>query len=292
MILANGTRPIEPHKQQRSLPRTFGTIAASTLPDEFDTDAGLVVPDQNAEGRPYGCTGYTVTELGNDEDNAIYDPGFNYDLTREMEGTQGQDVGCDLKDAFKSATVYGLLTKSNPGNPLENRRAPYYEVHPHDGLDYFDSIRSAMIVAYQLDNKKHGTGNGTFWLPEWANPQNGLIPGLYLYDGVPDHYAWHAWNFKGWMMKNGQLRLKAKMHQGPNYGEGGFAWFTRTQVNKIFAEWGTIILMQVKAEPKDIKYVKYTILETAVRLATQILKRGGYKEAFTSLVAILKLLKV
>lgn len=288
-MIQNGTKPIAPHVKQLSFPRSFGTISATKLPDSFDTDAGLVVPDQNAEGYPFGCTGFTVVEIANDEDLQIYDPGYNYDWTREMEGHAGEAVGADLKTAFKSGTVYGVRKKNGEGNPLDNRRAPYYEVHPADGLDYFDSIRSAMIRAYELDKEKHSTGNGSYWLPEWANVPNGNIQAV-NYDGTPSHYSWHAWNFKGWSIRDGVLRLKAKTHQGKNYGDGGFTYYTRDQVNNIFDDWGTMVLMQVKAEPQDMKRVQLTLIETALYYLTRMIKWGGYKEAFPLLVSLLKLI--
>lgn len=296
-MIQPGTRPVAPNPQQKSFSRTFGTVSAPSLPEEFDADAHLEIPDQLADGLPYGCTDYTVRELATSEDGRLYEVGFNYDKSREYEGKSGQDVGVDIKDAFKCATVYGLKVRGTSADlnddPLLNRRAPYYEVHPDNGLDYFDSIRSALLRAFQRNGKKHAAGNGTPWLPEWALPQQGIIPDIFTYDGKPAHYSWHAWAFVGWVTKDGIPYLKAKTWQGENYGDVGYSYYPREVVNKVFDQWGTIVLMQVKAlKGQDDKVVKLTLIEFALHYIMKILSLGGYKEALPLLIRILGYLRL
>lgn len=289
MEIRNGAKPIVPNPKQISFPITFGTVHAADLPDFFSADAKLTMPDQVADGLPFGCTGYMTCELAVNEESMLFRPGFNYDRAREMADVAGQDVGVEIKTALKAATVYGLEMLNGAGDPLDNRRAPYSEVHPHNGLDYFDSIRSAMLVAFQKDGKKHAVGVGTPWLPEWSQiGSDGIIPSIYTYDGIPDHFNWHAYCFVACGIVQGELRLIAKTWQGFNYGNGGYSSYNREQVNKIFDEWGTGVFMQLKAKPEDYKRIQYTIIETAVGFIMRMLKLGGFKDAFSNLVAILK----
>lgn len=292
-MIKHGTKPVVPNPKQLSFSRNFGTIGATDLPITFDADAHLEIPDQNADGYPYGCTDYTVRELATSEEQILFLTGYNYDQSRAFEGKAGKLEGVDIKDAFKCATVYGLKMRDNPdADPLIFRRAPYYEVHPDNGLDYFDSIRSAMVRAYRLDGKYHAVGNGTFWLQEWEQTQDGVIPDVYTYDGIPSDYSWHAWAFVGWELKDGEIRLKAKTWQGTGYGHGGYSYYSRTQVNRIFDEYGTIVLMQVKAAPEDNKKVKLTLIEFALHYIVKMLSLGGYKEALPLLVKILGYLRL
>lgn len=292
-MIRNGTKWVGPHPKQISFPLTFGTIGATQLPASFSADAELAQPDQNADGYPFGCTDYMVRECATSEDLFLYKAGFNYDHSREYEGVSGQHVGVEVKDALKMATVYGLIKEDDPnGNPLDHRRAPYSEVHPANGLDYFDSIRSAMVVAYLKDKKKHSCGVATFWLPVWAqiNP-DGTVPDIYNYDGKPEHYSWHAWALVGWEMINGEVQLKAKTWQGRQYGKGGYSYYTRDKINKIFDEWGTGVYMQLRATTEDYKQVRLTLIETTFYYIRKMIAMGRLGDAFTNLVALLKLIK-
>src|SRR5882672_11558338 len=106
--MKHGVTPLKPDHRDYSFKRTFGTVAPQTLPDEYNCDAVFGFPDQNAEGYPYGCTGYCQSELCQDEDGTRYKPDYTYHKTQFMEGTVGQEVGCDMRDSLKSTIVYGL----------------------------------------------------------------------------------------------------------------------------------------------------------------------------------------
>lgn len=293
-MIQNGAKPTAPNPKQLSFSGTFGTVShAAVLPDTFDADAHLEQPDQNADGLPYGCTDYCVRELATSEEGVLFETGYNYGQSRTFEGKAGRNEGVSIKDAFKCATVYGLKKRDDPTvDPLTYRRAPYYEVHPDNGLDYFDSIRSAMLTAYAKDGKKHAVGNGTFWLQEWEQAQQGIIPTVFFYSGKPAQYPWHAWAFIGWEVKNGEVMLKAKSWQGENYGDVGYSYYPREVVNKVFDQWGTIALMQVRATGEDNKTVKLTLIEFALHYIGRMLTVGGVKEAFPLLIRVLSYINV
>lgn len=293
-MIQNGSKPIAPNPKQRSFPKTFGLVSSGLLlPEEFDADAHLEQPDQNADGLPMGCTDYCVRELATSEELILFLKGFNYDQSRAFEGKAGRNEGVDIRDAFKCSTVYGLQNRTDPtDNPLNYRRAPYYEVHPDGGLDYFDAIRSAMLIASQKDGKKHAVGVGTFWLSIWEQTQKGIVPSVYTYDKVPEHYPWHAWAFVGWKIIEGEICLVAKSWQGISFGDMGYSYYNREVVNKVFNEWGTIALMQIKTTDEDVQKVKLTIIEFALHYILKMFALGGYKEAFPSLIKILRYLRL
>ncbi len=104
-MIQTGVR-CNPDHRDYSHTKTFGSI--TSFPEEFNTDLGVTNPNQNAEGLPFGCTGYTQAEVCSDQDGTIYKPSYTYLKTQMMEGTTGQNIGCDIRDSLKSTNVYGV----------------------------------------------------------------------------------------------------------------------------------------------------------------------------------------
>src|SRR3990167_5413029 len=109
----NGARPTELDPRDYSFVATFGALSPIALPDEYSVDAGLTMPDQNGDGNPYSCTGYTTTDLGTDQDNVIYSPEYTYMKTLFLQGLPPETNGSDIRPALKSSKVYGLLPRLN-----------------------------------------------------------------------------------------------------------------------------------------------------------------------------------
>ncbi len=220
----HGVKPVRPDSRDLSHTRTFGAITPHTFPDEFNIDAGLTNPDQNADGYPNGCTGYTQSELCTDEDKIVYKPSYTYDKTRFMEGVQGKDVGCDIRDSLKSTLVYGVqgLDELTDGQAFQHRRGSYYAVE--QAPDWFDGIRSALT-------KGHSVSMATPWFPEFSSPINGIVP--FPSDFNTRRGSWHNWKVCGWKTIAGIPYLKAKPWIGPNYGDNGFCYFSQPIINKL-----------------------------------------------------------
>ena len=106
-MIKNGLLKLKKDHRDYSFARTFGAVVLQ-FPDEYSCDAGLTMPDQNLDGLPYGCTGYTQSELCQDEDVVAYNPKYTYDKSRIMSGMADQNVGVDLGVARTSKIVYGL----------------------------------------------------------------------------------------------------------------------------------------------------------------------------------------
>lgn len=234
-MIKSGIRPIKKDHRLFSFHRTFqpmhfsyGPVVGDTSTD-FNFDAQLSNPNQNALGFPEGCSSFTQSEIGQDEDKRIYDFRYTYDRTLEIEGISTTDplfekVGCVITDSLKSTIVYGL--QSNDGaDPLTHRRGAYYDALDNDkNLDAFDAAILCM---------KSNSGSlsvGTQWLPEWlATGFDGIITSVF----IPRTTApWHNFKVCGVKTSEGVQYLIAKPWIGPLWGDKGFCYFSRDVFNK------------------------------------------------------------
>lgn len=269
-MIQNGLKPqpIDPRKY--SYQRTFGSTAAVAMPEEFDFDAGLTMPDQNADGLPYGCTGYTTAEIAGDADNCIYDPRFVYDKTLEIEGIFSTDpeferVGCTASDSFKAANIFGLKRAGETDQQATtHRKGASYDVLNSAGVAPFDAIKSAMWDNYQRFGCKESVSSGTPWLREWEGvSSNGIIPSVVIYDGVPTHYEWHNWKISGFKKIDGILYAKGKTWQGKNVGDGGWLYFPASVLNQVLKFKGSFAEI-LAPFTGDIQTVKVGIIITLI----------------------------
>lgn len=258
----SGVRPVRKDHRDRSFPRTFGSTTA--FPDELNLDAGFGFPDQNADGRPDGCTGYAQTEICQDEDAIRYDPGFTYDKTRMMEGTYPQPVGCDIRESLTSLIAYGALglgetTEEQAGY---HRRGAYYNVVDSPDLDAFDDVRSAIIT------NRRSVSVATPWFSEWEQTTLGVVP---MPSSSP--VAFHNWKICGWKQILGRTYLIGKSWQGPNYGDHGYHYVSRETFNAVMEMAGSAAFTVRKADSGDYVRVKLAILTTVLSYVRVLLSR-------------------
>lgn len=243
-----------------SFGRTFG---ATAVLEDFNVDPGLTMPDQNQPdpywnnpALPEGCSGFSVADTATTDDKIIYNPKFNYDNTLLMENLP-EGSPCTLQDAYKSPVVYGLQAKGeDTSQALSHRRGPYFEVHPTNGLDYFDSLLSAV----KINNKPITIG--TPWVPQFENiGMNGIQ--TYMPQGT-SFSDWHAWNTVGRKTIGGIIYLVAKTWQGHWFGDGGYTYFPREIINSLMSIQGSDALTNAKAQPGDIQVVRLTIMQMLI----------------------------
>ena len=292
-MIRHGTRPAKLDRRDYSFHRTFGTVSPLQFPPEYSCDAGLTMPDQNADGNPFECTAYTSCDLGTDQDGIVYAPEYTYMKTLYIQGLPSTQQGSDVKFALKSAKIYGLLPKENMPSELvgkgenytadqghwpvdvdtiagkmEHRKGRYFNVYDDGGMDWFDSFRSALWL--NKDDKR-GISIGTPWFHEWATPQNGVVTSNFIYDGNPMNYAWHNWAIKGWKVIDGKIYLMGKPWQGKNYGDNGWCYFSRETIHKVMEIRGSIAYTLADAELKDIQSIQLGMLETVLVYLYRIL---------------------
>lgn len=226
------------------------------LPSRYMVDAGLTMPDQDADGYPEGCTGYAQTDLCTDEDLAIYDAGEFYLAT--PPGTSG--TGRAVRDSLKLLTARG--PKDRYGN-LGPRRTAYYSINATEILDWMDAIRVALWITQQ---EKRSASIAIPWFPAFEGiGSDGILPAdpIFTWNGVPGHNAkiggWTDVKTDGTYIRNGEFFLAVKSWQGISYGDKGWCYMSRVLANAIFnmryTEAFTVTKMNGATQTVDIDVV-------------------------------------
>lgn len=247
-MIYTGVHPVIKDHRDHSYPRTFGSVRV--FPDSFNTDAGFGLPNQNADGLPEACTGYTQSELCSDEDKQLYDSKFTYEKTLFIMGGKDGDP-CDMRSSLKSTIIYGVQLKNNQSdNPYSHRRGAYYNVTDETGQDYFDDIRSAILI------NNFSVSIASPWYTEWDAQPNGTITKL-----GSQITSWHNWKICGWKTIGGIPFLIGKTWQGTSVGDKGWLYFSRECINAILEIDGTGVYTLAPATAANMQNIRTTFLE-------------------------------
>lgn len=259
--MIQGVTKVVPDHRDLSHTRTFGATTPSTFPDEFNTDSGLTNPNQNAEGLPNGCTGYTQSELCIDQDKLIYKAKFTYDKTCFMEG-HGEESGCDIRNSLKSLLVYGPQEQgeSTDQQALQHIRGAYYAIEK--APDYFDGIRSALV-------RSGSVSVGTPWFPSFNKINNGIVGTPVSWDAT--NLPYHNWKICGWKTVNGSPYLVGKAWLGSLWAQNGFALFPREVINQLLELNWTGAFAVDKYDPKAKTIVLESMYEVLLSYLYRIL---------------------
>lgn len=261
-------QPALPDHRDRSFPRTFGTVAATEFPAEYDCDAGFGMPDQNEDGYPMGCTGYAQTELCQDEDRIQYDPVFTY-LKTLFYSNLPSNSPCDMRASLKMLVDYGPKPKAGTEQDAStHRRGGYYNVVDSPELDCFDDIRNALWLQREA---RRSVSIGTPWFPEWRKTKGDGVLMAFNYTGVSSDYVWHNWKCSGWKVLAGQPYLKVKSWQGVRIGDKGWLYLSRERANRLLSIRGVAAFTTAIATPSDVQKVKLSIMETVVSYCKRLL---------------------
>lgn len=263
--MSNGVKPI-PHKDHRTYDfhRTFGAPTQIVV-NEFDLDPGFTMPNQNADGYPNGCTGYTQADCATDQDKIVYNPVYTYKMTLMMDD---QEVGepCSVLTSLKSTTVYGLMRKDIVDDPALHRRAPYFIIRRLNG-SHFDGIVSAMWT------KLVSVSVATPWPPSINNAgPDGIVT---ITDWPLDFTSGHNYKICGVKKIRGVDYLRVKSWQGENVGDKGWLYFDKATIDRLLAYRGAGAFANVHAEPGDIRVVQMTIMETIISYMRLFIKKIG-----------------
>lgn len=252
------------HFKDYSFERTFGTLTLG-LPENYNADKGTKFPDQNKDGYPNGCSGYTQNALGETEYGIEADPAFVYKNTLDIAGLPPHSP-VKVRDSFKATRIYGLK-ESTGKDPLNFRRGDYFDVDKAG--DYFDGARNALWM-----NRAHNRtlSVGTPWFAEWFFPKEGILK-------APKKYVWdsktigHNYQVTGWKTIKGEPHLIIKPWCGPKWGDNGYGYVSRETFNKVMGISGTFMYIQVNfsPDPEQIKGVKLDIQEFILTLARRLI---------------------
>lgn len=245
--MKNGVKPIKIDHRNYST-HTFGTTFAFAT--EVNLDAGFGFPNQNADGLPEGCTGYSQSELCQDQDKARYKPKFTYEKTLFMMNAK-EGEPCDMPTSLKSTKVYGVqsINETTDAEASKHLRGAYYQVEKVG--DWFDGIRSA------ISQNNCSVSVATQWYESFGNPTHGIIS-----DTPAGNFSWHNYKISGWKVINGETYLIAKSWQGANYGDNGYCYFSRTLINKLLSVSGAGAFIVAPYDPSKLKTVELGIFQT------------------------------
>lgn len=212
--------------------KSFGSTHydTNTLPSRYMADAGLTMPDQNGDGFPEGCTGYTQTDLCTDEDLTVYNAGEFYQAT-----SPGGFGGRAIRDSLKLLITRGPKDRDFKLGP---KRTAYYSINATGILDWMDAIRVALWITQQ---EKRSASIAIPWLREFGYVgRDGILPNdpIFTWSGTSGHNAkcagWTDIKTDGTYIRNGEFFLAIKSWQGKNVGDNGWVYMSRVLANAIF----------------------------------------------------------
>lgn len=259
MKIQNGIKPLKPDHRNYSAKRTFG--ATQVFVDELNLDAGFGFPDQNADGYPNGCTGYTQSELCQDEDKVKYRPDFTYKKTLLMDDQQLGEP-CDIKTSLKSTKVYGVQGQNETEQEaFKHIRGAYYQVEKTN--DWFDGIRSSIT----LNNCSVSVASQWFESFETSIGQDGILPEIFS-----PSFSWHNYKCVGWKQINGQPYIILKSWQGKGYGDKGYCYMSRSLCNSLLSVDGAGAFIVAPYDPSKVQTVRLDIISVLLSLYYRLLE--------------------
>lgn len=254
-MLKNGTGPTKQSHKDYSH-RSFGAVSVP-FPPEYNTDAGLDMPDQNAVGLPYGCTDETQSEISNDLVQQNKTSPFTLDAVTQANQRGGYDVRESLKWCLPSDILHpnrlGWITA-------------FFNIEAI-GQDYFDAVRDAMVSG---GTEKRSVSVGTPWYPIFETvTSTGIL-------AIPANFqdsnlTWHNWKICGWKTINDQVYLVGKSWQGPNYGDKGYCYFSRPLFNQLMNVPGSVAFTATTGVLPPISTISVTWLQWLISYAKNLL---------------------
>lgn len=234
-MVKSGTRATRKSRKDYSH-RSFGAIQVP-FPPEYNTDAGLLIPDQNTDGLPFGCTDESQSEITND----LVGKSITNPWQLEAVTHANQLGGYDIRQSLLSAKKLGWITG-------------FFNIEAI-GQDMFDAVRDAQASG---GTEKRSVTLGTKWFPEFEQVGvTGLLP---MPDFKGNTFTWHNWAIKGWKTINGQPYLVGVSWQGDKYGDKGFHYLSRPLFNQLMAVPGSVAFTATRGELPPITTISLSWL--------------------------------
>lgn len=257
----NGTRPLTTDHRDYDFHKTFSGTVPAHFPEELILDAGLWMPSQykpdpvfNNPPLPYGCTDYTTADVCADQDGVLYNPMF----TEKLTGANAKG-GYGIRESLQTAIDTGTQRKDG----LIVKRLSYFNIKKYGNLDWFDSIRFAMLTP----DRRCTVSWGTPWFPQW---EQAALSGIAI---VPSHGSenpytlpWHNSKLVGWKTINGIPYLINKSWQGEKVGDKGYLSFSREEVNSVMEITGTCAFTVTNTDGLDVRTIDTTFYEKIVSI--------------------------
>lgn len=110
-MIYHGTRPARHISRERIYHKHLGGTSLASIPD-FNLDAGIWNPDQEADGAPTECVGYTAADILTDLLKMQIDPDFGYAAARFISGDGPGTEGASFHAGLQGLIAVGGLPKA------------------------------------------------------------------------------------------------------------------------------------------------------------------------------------
>ncbi len=238
--------PIKDHRDFSH--KSFGSVQVP-FPPSYNTDDGLDMPNQDADGLPFGCTDETQSEVAND----LMQKTVTLPWTIEEITHANALGGIDVRTSLKAAVGLGWFTG-------------YFNIEALGGQDMFDAVRDAQVSG---GTEKRSVSVGTKWFPEFEQVGvTGLMP---MPNFAGTNFSWHNWKICGWQTIGDQVYLVGKSWQGPGYGDKGLVYFSRPLFNQLMAIGGSAAFTVTKGVLPPIQTISTTWLQWLISYAKNLL---------------------
>ena len=175
------------------------------------------------------CTAASSVAVRGSEVNG----GNNFDLDAfwsdelSFSGVQNSN-GFDIEVPAAVGVETGFC---KPGEAVRgNRSSAYYWITPHNGLDWFDSIRLA------IESSEYPVSAGMDWYEEYSEAVNGVMQ-----DNGKNLLGGHCIKIAGWNTIAGVPYLLLQNSGGTSIGSQGIFYMPRDLANKAFAPYGVFM---------------------------------------------------
>lgn len=247
-MIYHGTKPAKDIHKLRKFKHQFGSVAQ--IPD-FNLDAGIWNPNQDADGAPTECVGYTNADMLADIFKKQFDPDFLYAAARYVSGEGPGEGGTSFhagieavvgmggllsSDATFTAKSRGEIFASNINNyqPYQKTNAlKFVQNGPLDVLGNGDAYTSIVSAAY---TGQIGISLGSPWFAEWQNlpPESILpMPANPVQQSRDPSTPWHNYSGKGKKTFSTANTIPIKSWQG------FWVYMPQAVANAVFAISGT-----------------------------------------------------
>lgn len=232
--MRNGTGPTRIRRRDRDYIKSFhpgifaGTAAYPVFPAEYLTDTTGWKPDQDADGKPYGCTDYATTKIA------------------RILGFASATV--DAIEAVTHANAlggFGVLASIDAARTVLGWFTWRYIIQATGSLDFFDASRLAQVSGLP---EQRAISAGSPWFPSW---EQAVLAGkkilpmpsqaeLSIAHTNPSSLPWHDYVLDGWSQNfpeaPGRLLYRIDSWQGSL----DYLYVDRATLNTVMDLFGTI----------------------------------------------------
>lgn len=261
-MIESGLCKIPYDRRDYDFHKTFGVASLPAFPTEYSTDLNQWMPDQNAMGAPYGCTGFSGADSCADEDGVLYDPLDLYRATPPGRDGEGRDMRAML-DTLRKRGLKRWLLQEDPAF----KRTAYFQIKASGFIDSFDAIRLAML---STRDEHRAVIAGVPWYPEFQVIGQSGIMKMPL-DFSLSRVSWHAVKIAGWTTINNTSYLLVKSWQGQTYGDRGWAYMPRELANVLLNISGAAAFTVTKVKPTDVQRVDFQVVAWIVSYVRSLL---------------------